>query len=114
MAQIRCRHIPLNAHLFRIESVDLDLCQKCYELEENLHCQETVKHFLFECPSLSQEREKLVEAIGRSHLNLKDIMLKTDCMSALASFIIQTGRFKSIKAEKPIINKQRNYTLMLG
>jgi hypothetical protein len=95
MAQIRCGHIPLNAYLFRIDRAESDLCQKCYESEENLHCRETIKHFLFECPSLSQEREELVEAIGRSHLNLKDIMLKTDCMSALASFIIQTGRFKS-------------------
>jgi hypothetical protein len=95
MTQIRCGHVPLNGYLFRINRSETDLCQSCLESEDNLHNIETVKHFLFECPSLSQEREELVTEIGRTHLNLRDIMSKTDNMFALANFINQTGRFKS-------------------
>lgn len=51
MTQVRCGHIPLNGYLLRINKVDSDLCQACLESADNLHCRETVKHFLFECPS---------------------------------------------------------------
>jgi hypothetical protein len=95
MTQIRCGHIPLNVYLHRINRADTNLCQACLDSEDGLHCHETVNHFIFECPSLSQEREELVAAIGRSHLNIHDIMRNTNYMSALASFINRTGRFKS-------------------
>jgi hypothetical protein len=74
-------------YLSRINRSDTDLCQACLNLEDNLHNKETLKHFLFECLALRQEREELVTEIRRSHLNIHDIMLRTDCMSSLASFI---------------------------
>ena len=94
MVQTRCGHIPLNSYLHRVNKSDTELCQSCLEAEDNLHNRETVKHFLFECPSLSQEREELVAKIGRSHLNICDIMQNADYMSALATFINRSGRFK--------------------
>jgi ribonuclease HI len=87
MTQIRCGHIPLNGYLSRINRSDTEYCQACLDGEDNLHRRETVKHFLFVCPSLGQERELLVAKIGRNHLNIRDIMLNTDYMSALATFI---------------------------
>ena len=94
MVQIRCGHISLNSYLHRINRSDTDLCQSCLQSEDNLHNRETIKHFLFECPSLSQEREELVAKIGRSQLNIRDIMKNADYMSALATFINRSGRFK--------------------
>ena len=94
MMQIRCGHIPLNAYLFNIDRSDTEMCQACMDGEDNMHCRETVKHFLFECPSLSQEREVLVGKIQRRHLNLKDIMANTDYMKELGTFISKSGRFK--------------------
>jgi ribonuclease HI len=94
MIQIRSGHIPLNVYLFKINKSDTEFCQACEEGDANLQCRETVKHFLFECPSFSQEREELVDKITRSHLNLKDIMLSTDHMRALATFVNRTGRLK--------------------
>ena len=94
MIQLRSGHIPLNSYLFRINKTDSDLCQACLEEVDNLHCRETVKHYLFECNSYSEEREELVGKITRSHLNLRDIMSTTDRMTALAHFITRTGRFK--------------------
>jgi ribonuclease HI len=94
MIQIRSGHIPLNGYLFKINKSNTEFCQACEEDETNMQCRETVKHFLFECPSYSQEREDFVEKITRSHLNLKDIMLNTDHMRALAAFVNRTGRLK--------------------
>ena len=94
MTQIRCGHIPLNGYLFKIDRSDTEDCEACLNHEEGYCCRETVKHFLFECMSYRWEREELVEKIGRSHLNLRDIMLDTDRMRALATFINKTGQFK--------------------
>lgn len=94
MTQIRCGHIPLNRYLHKIGRSESDLCQACLNGEDNLHCRETVKHFLFECDSFRREREELVEKITRRRLNLCDIMANTDYMKALATFVNSTGRLK--------------------
>jgi ribonuclease HI/exonuclease III len=95
MTQIRCGHIPLNAYLIKINRSETDLCQACLDSEDNLQSKETVKHFLFECPTTGQAREEAITKIGRSRFNLKDIMSSTDHMTTLAKFIEHTGRFKS-------------------
>jgi ribonuclease HI len=94
MAQLRCGHIPLNNYLHRIGKSETDLCQACEEGVDVPQRRETVKHFLFECTAFQQDRDILTDKIGRDHLNLRDIMLDTDRMRALASFISRTGRFK--------------------
>jgi ribonuclease HI len=94
MTQIRSGHFPLNSYLFKINKVESDLCQACLEGEDNRQCRETVKHFLFECNAYTAEREDLIVKIPRRHLNLKDIMSRTDRMVALAHFINRTGRLK--------------------
>jgi ribonuclease HI len=94
MAQIRCGHFPLNSYLHRINKSETDLCQACLDGEDNLHCRETVRHFLFECSAFRAEREELVGKISRRHLNLHDIMADTNRMRALANFIRKTGRLK--------------------
>jgi hypothetical protein len=80
--------------IFRIGKAESEDCQECLNPENDFSCRETVIHFLFECSSFEAERENLVTKINRSHLNLRDIMLKTARMSALATFINETGRFK--------------------
>ena len=94
MTQLRCGHIPLNGYLFKINRSETDLCPACAEEDNNVGCRETVKHYLFECEAYREEREELERKITRSHLNLRDIMLETDRMTALASYINKTGRFK--------------------
>jgi hypothetical protein len=95
MIQLRCGHVPLNGYLFRINRSETEMCQACLDGEDNMQCRETVNHFLFECPSFSQEREELVRKIRRDHLNLYDIMANTDYMRDLGTFIAKTGRFKN-------------------
>ena len=95
MIQIRCGHIPLNGYLFRIGKSETEYCQGCMDPENGTLCRETVNHFLFECASFDEDREELAKKINRSHLNLRDIMSKTNRMSALATYINKTGRFKN-------------------
>ena len=92
MTQIRCSHIPLNVYLFRINRSKTDYCQACPDHGGHLSRRETVNHFLFECRAYKEERRELIRCIGRSKLNLHDIMADVDKMKALAAYI--TGRFK--------------------
>lgn len=94
MTQLRCGHVALNSYLSRIRAMESDLCQACLDGEDGLQCRETVRHFLFECPSFGQEREEPIGKIGRNHLDLQDIMSNTDSMRALATFTSKIGRFK--------------------
>ena len=79
MTQLRSSHVHLNSYLNKISRSDKHLCQACLE-KKGVHCNETVKHFLFVCLAYVQEREELMNKIGRSHLkilNLRDIMSNT-------------------------------------
>ena len=92
MTQIRCGHIPLNAYLSRIGKSDTEFCQACLDRGDGIQHREKVNHFLFECPSLAQEREILVGKVKMRHLNLHDLMEQTDRIRELASFIGKSGR----------------------
>ena len=92
---IRSGHIPLNSYLFRINRAESEACPACQDEAANLQNREMVKHFLFECNAYNTERKELPEKIPRSHLNLKDIMLNTDYINALAKFVNRTRRFRA-------------------
>jgi hypothetical protein len=94
MIQLRCGHVPLNSYLFKIGKAETEICQNCHNDENGTRRKETVNHFLFECTAFEQEREEILEKINRSHLNLRDIMIDTDRMHALALYVSRTGRFK--------------------
>jgi len=49
--RLRTTHVPLNAHLSRILNDHQPNCTLCNQEEE------TVKHFLFDCPALADLRE---------------------------------------------------------
>ena len=96
MAQIRCRHIPLNTYLFRISRSETENCQACLNHGGHPPRQETINHFLFECVAYKEERRELVRHIGRSKLNLHNIMADVDRMKTLAAYATQTGRFQQV------------------
>ena len=94
MTQIRCGHIPLNAYLSRIGKSDTEFCQACLDHGDGIQRRETVNHFLFEYPSLAQEREVLVGKVKMRHFNLHDLMDQTDRIRELVGFIGKSGRFQ--------------------
>ena len=52
--RLRTQHVPLNMHINRIKPDHAPLCPLCD------HPYETVKHFLFDCPSLEDIRQQLL------------------------------------------------------
>jgi ribonuclease HI len=57
LVQLRTGHLGLNSHLARIRRADSTVCQCGAE-------EETVRHFLFQCPQWSAHRRALQEALG--------------------------------------------------
>jgi ribonuclease HI len=92
--QLRSEHFPLNAFLHKIGRTGSDTCMECYETQYEGPITETINHFLFECSAHTEFRNELIQKIGRSRFNLRDIMTNTDHMKALVTFTNRSGRFK--------------------
>ena len=93
--QIRSNHFPLNKYLHKINKADTDNCQCCAELRNGAPAQETINHFIFECPAHTEYRNELTAKTGRRHFNLPDIMSNADFIKALVTYINRTSRFRS-------------------
>ena len=52
--RLRTQHVPLNAHLNRLNPMHEPLCPLCD------HAYETVEHFLFECNKLKDLRDRFL------------------------------------------------------
>jgi len=94
LLQIRSGHIPLNAHLFRLQCVDSDKCQACATRRGVIPTKETVAHFLFECPAYRYERHDLDRALGRHSSNLESILADDKRTRQLLRYVGRTGRLK--------------------
>jgi ribonuclease HI/exonuclease III len=92
LLQVRSGHLPLNFYLHRIKKVDSKQCQACHLTPDDETPNETISHFLYDCDAYSDQRRTLIRSIGATNLTLKDIMLKTKNMKALAKYITRTGR----------------------
>jgi ribonuclease HI len=92
--QIRSSHFPLNPYLHKINKIDSNTCQACYNEEDDFSPIESINHFIFDCTAHNAAREELIDQIGMIHFNLLDIMADTDRMKALTTFINRSGRFK--------------------
>ena len=68
------------------------MCQKCNQGEEGVP--ETVKHFVFECPTYTENRRVMENVTGRGQTDLKEIMMDLKKLRALTAYINQTKRFK--------------------
>jgi ribonuclease HI len=94
LVQIRSGHIPLNAHLYRLNCVDTDRCLACADRPGITSTKETVTHFLFDCPAYQNERHYLDAALGRHNRSLEHIMSKEKSIRELLQYIGCTKRFK--------------------
>ena len=58
LIQLRSRHVPLAKHLFRISKAPSPVCPSCQSDEETVH------HFLFDCPTWRHERWSMGWVLG--------------------------------------------------
>jgi hypothetical protein len=91
--QLRTERIPLNKYLHRIKRSDTDKCPACMQ-NSNQQVAETVKHFLFECPTYRQQRHTMEVKLGRNSRDLKTILQNEKHTKLLIQYVARTGRLK--------------------
>ena len=105
LIQIRTSHIPLNLYLHRFGKSETPRCQTCHENNRG-NREETLKHYLFECPTYIWERREMDRKLGRDSRNLKELLSNTKGIKTLLKYIGQTGRLRLYTGEVPINHRQ--------
>lgn len=91
--QLRTRHLPLNLHLHRISKSDSPHCPACPDVDETVH------HYLFDCPQYAQERHLFANALRRQATSISHILTSDAATKPLMQYINKTGRFKHTLGE---------------
>ena len=87
--QLRSEHIPLCKYLFRIGKTDSPVCALCQCGDETVH------HFLFNCPAHHHARFDLGHALGRHSKSLRYLLGNKKALKPLIHFVNDTGHFRS-------------------
>lgn len=87
--QIRMGHVSLNKHLFRISKSQTPRYLQC-----NAH-EESVKHFLLECPKYLRQRAALRKEVGRRANQLQKLLNDRHCTGPLLRYIARTRRMEN-------------------
>ena len=86
--QLRSKHVLLRNYLFRIGKADSPICTLCRCGEETVH------HFLFDCPVHEHARFKLGRKLGRLSKSLWYILGSRKAFKPLIHYVNETGRFR--------------------
>jgi len=84
-------HIPLNKYLFDIKRADTNKCMACQR-----ETTESVRHFLFECPTYNHERHRLNVQLGQNSRNLKTIFANPKHVKELLIYVGCTEWLKPV------------------
>jgi hypothetical protein len=90
LTQLRTKHIPLNAYLYRFKKVDSPLCPGCRRADETVH------HFLALCPAHNHARRNLLQAAHLPFIDTSALLSTKILLPHLLRYIAQTKRLKSI------------------
>ena len=85
--QLRSKHTPLRRYLHRIWKADSPLCTLCG------HGEETVHHYLFDCPAHEQARFALRRKLGRLSKSLRHVLGSQKALQPLLLYMNETGWF---------------------
>ena len=88
LMQLRTGHIPLNHFLHRIGKTNSLTCPACRTGDE------TVPHYLLNCPGYVHERHGLARAVGCNSKSLQHLLGKWHAYKALLIYVGVMGRFK--------------------
>lgn len=84
--QLRSGHAPLNVHLHRIKRAESPTCDACDEADE------TVTHYIYDCPARMMERHKLRKAAGKEWRDRAHLLVRGT--KALVEYVRATGRMR--------------------
>ena len=99
--RLRMGYTTLNKHLHRIGKTDTPFCPNCHQIEE------TIEHFLLECPKYIHERIRLIaklRELGIHDLTLRSILNNSELekkqknahSKAVVKFLTSTGQIERI------------------
>jgi ribonuclease HI len=89
--QLRTGHIALNKHLHRITKADSPTCPTCGQDDETVH------HYLFDCPTWKHERWSMGRTMGRDSKSARRILNSQRGIKATLKFVGQTKRFQNAR-----------------
>ena len=87
LMQLRTGHIPLNYFLHKIGKVDSPTCPMCWTTDETVH------HYLLDCPGMAHERHSLAQAMGRNSKSMRHLLGNWHAYKPLLKYVRTTGRF---------------------
>ncbi|KAF9480707.1 hypothetical protein BDN70DRAFT_784106, partial [Pholiota conissans] len=105
LMQLRTGHIPLNGYLARFGQAATSRCHSCW-MSNGTEKEETVRHFLFECPEYSAERGQLDHQLGQDSRNMRMLMSSMKHIKAVMTFVGQTHRLRTAPGEVININHE--------
>lgn len=89
LLQLRTGHVPLNKHLHRIAKLPSPICSSCQQKEESVY------HYILECPAFIRPRNILRKSLGTRNLTLKELLNDRKAIRKLLTFVAQTKRFQT-------------------
>ena len=98
--QLRTGHIPLNHFMHRIGKTDSPTCPTCQTADE------TVPHYLLDCPGYAHERHSLARAAGCNSKSLRHLPGNWGTYKVLLIYVGATGRFKDIYGDLQVFSAQ--------
>jgi ribonuclease HI len=94
LMQLRTNHIPLNSYLSRFGAADSPRCATCWTRTQT-NINETIRHFLFDCPTYNWERAEMDQALGRDSRNMKALLSSERHIAILLTYIGRTRRLRT-------------------
>ncbi|KIK37435.1 hypothetical protein CY34DRAFT_92730 [Suillus luteus UH-Slu-Lm8-n1] len=91
--QLHTRHTPLNHYLHHIGKNKLPHCPFCPDTDETVH------HYLLDCPQYSHEHHILRNTLCRKASSISYLLTSEEVTQPLMRFISSSGRFKSTFSE---------------
>jgi hypothetical protein len=85
--QLRTGHVSLNKHLHRITKAPSPICEACNQKNESVY------HFILECPAYTRHRNAMRTSMGTNPLTLTNLLNNRKHIKKLLTFIAQTKRF---------------------
>jgi hypothetical protein len=86
---LRSGHGPLNRHLHTIQRAETPRCLACGDREE-----ETVRHFLLECPAYEEARRELRGTLGHCKAgSIRFLLSDKTALEPLYKYVDRTKRF---------------------
>ncbi|KAF8577846.1 hypothetical protein K439DRAFT_1363765 [Ramaria rubella] len=90
LIQLHTGHVAPNKHLATIGAIESSTCPSCKRQDESVH------HYLLQCPSYAHQWHCLVTALHRNAVEISYLLSEPDTIPFLFRYIHQTGRFKHV------------------